>query len=110
MNARDKYDSAASMLAAEEGYGAIVRALRAAGAEVDVKTLDSVALLEAVEAGESDAVETVLAAEADAQNQDGETALIWAAKEGHTAVVKALLAAGAEVDALNEYSYTATRR
>lgn len=71
MNARDKY----------EGYGAIVRALRAAGSEVDVKTLDSVALLEAVEAGESDAVETVLAAEADAQNQGGETALIWAAKE-----------------------------
>ena len=61
---------------------------------MDVKTLDSVALLEAVEAGDADAVEALLAAGADAQNQGGETALLWAAKEGHTAAVKALLAAG----------------
>ena len=37
--------------------------------------------------------------------QDGYTALIWASARGHTNVVQALLAAGANTDAVNYVSY-----
>ena len=57
-------------------------------------------LLIASEAGDFEKVKTLLSAgaERDIMAFEDTTALIWAAREGHTQVVKALLAAGVDVN------------
>jgi ankyrin repeat protein/biotin operon repressor len=41
------------------------------------------------------------------ESRKGQTALMWAASEGHSAVVQALIAAGADVKAVSKTGYTA---
>ena len=85
-------------VAAEQGHAAILRRLLDAGA--DVKTTDAsgdTLLMAAVRAGNADAVDVLL--ERGAPVNAGEhTALMWAARRNDTAIMKRLLAHGAEVD------------
>lgn len=86
-------------VAAELGNAAILRRLLDAGA--DVKTADAsgdTLLMAAVRAGNADAVDLLL--ERGAPVNAGEhTALMWAARRNDTAIMKRLLARGAEADA-----------
>jgi len=85
-------------VAAEQGHAAILRRLLDAGA--DVKTTDAsgdTLLMAAVRDGNADAVDVLL--ERGAPVNAGEhTALMWAARRNDTAIMKRLLAHGAEVD------------
>ncbi len=69
----------------------------------------SAGLIEAVKAGDIDAVRGLLAAGADVNSRDGEgsTLLMLAAHAGNLAMVSALLEAGAEVNASDERGWTA---
>lgn len=66
-------------------------------------------LLDAAEAGDSAALEGVLASGADADAADpfGRTALMLAAAGGHDDVIRSLLAAGADVHARSQTGWTA---
>jgi ankyrin len=89
-------------VAAELGNAAILRRLLDAGA--DVKTADGsgdTLLMAAVRAGNADAVDLLLergAAVNAGDPQLGHTALMWAARRNDTAIMKRLLARGAEVE------------
>jgi ankyrin repeat protein len=90
-------------VAAENGNAAILRRLLDAGA--DVKTADAsgdTLLMAAVRAGNADAVDLLLergAAVNAGDPQVGHTALMWATRRNDTAIMKRLLARGAEADA-----------
>ena len=90
-------------LAAESGNAAILKRLLDAGA--DVKSADAsgdTLLMAAVRAGNADAVDLLLergAAVNAGDPQFGHTALMWAARRNDTAIMKRLLARGAEADA-----------
>ena len=59
--------------------------------------------------GKVDAVKLLLAAERDVHAKEakrGQTALMWAAAEGHVEVVEALIAAGADFRARLDSGYT----
>ena len=90
-------------LAAESGNAAILRRLLDAGA--DVKSVDAsgdTLLMAAVRAGSADAVDLLLergAAVNAGDPQFGHTALMWAARRNDTAIMKRILARGAEPDA-----------
>ena len=64
------------------------------------------ALLIAAKAGREDLVELLadFKADLDAGNAEGMTALHWASREGHLAVVQVLLKVGADVEAKNQVS------
>jgi ankyrin repeat protein len=90
-------------IAASGGSAAMVRRLIAAGADVNAANATNVTPLMA--AARSGSVETVAAlldrgARADEhETVRGQTALMWAAAHGHTAIVRALVAHGADVRA-----------
>ncbi len=69
---------------------------------------DETALMIAARRGEIEAVQALLAADADkdAREKDGSTALIIAIRWGETEAVQALLAAGADQNACEEGDYT----
>ena len=97
-------------LAAEGGFVETVRALLAAGAEVDhVDTEGETALDGAACHGKVDAMRALLAAGAEVDHVDnlGSTALDGAANNGEVGAIRALLAAGAEVDHANIHGWTA---
>ncbi len=86
--------------AASEGHAGVIRAVLAAGAEVDVQVREAyegmvTPLVMAAEGGHLDAVKALLAAGANVRHRSrsGKTALTSAAAEGHTAVVSVLIAA-----------------
>jgi uncharacterized protein len=90
-------------LAAESGNAAILQRLLDAGA--DVKTVDAsgdTLLMAAVRAGNADAVDLLLERGVPVNAGDpqfGHTALMWAARRNDTAIMKRMLARGAEPDA-----------
>ena len=90
-------------MAAEMGNAAILRRLLDAGA--DIKTTDAsgdTLLMAAVRAGNADAADLLLERGAPVNAGDpqlGHTALMWAARRNDTAIMKRLLARGAEPDA-----------
>ena len=97
-------------LAAEGGFVETVRALVAAGAEVDhVNNLGETALDGAACHGKVDAMRALLAAGAEVDHVDnlGSTALDGAANNGEVGAIRALLAAGAEVDHADNKGETA---
>ena len=97
-------------LAAEGGFVETVRALLAAGAEVDhADNAGETALDGAACHGKVDAMRALLAAGAEVDHVDkfGWTALYGAATDGKVVAIGALLAAGAEVDHVNNRGETA---
>jgi ankyrin repeat protein len=99
------------MDAARTGNAEAVKALLAAGADVNARGEYGFTALMAAAKCYTEAVKALLAAGADvnAKDADGNTALMAAAKKGRTPpeTVKALLAAGADINAKNNKGETA---
>ena len=99
-------------LASAGGHDAVVEALLAAGADPNrVSPEGETPLMAAARTGVVDSVEALLrhgaAVGVDArEGWRGQTALMWAAAEGHAAVVAPLAAAGADVDARSDGGFT----
>ena len=99
-------------LASAGGHDAVIEALLAAGADANwASPQGETPLMAAARTGVVDSVETLLrhgaAATVDArEGWRGQTALMWAAAEGHAAVVAPLVAAGADVDARSDGGFT----
>ena len=99
-------------LASAGGHDAVVAALLAAGADANRASPEGeTPLMAAARTGVVDSVEALLrhgaAAGVDArEGWRGQTALMWAAAEGHAAVVAPLAAAGADVDARSGGRFT----
>ena len=124
VDATDKDGWTALMFAAQNGHAAVAQVLLDKGAAVDVvsKLLGDTALILAAQNGHEAVAALLLdkGAVVDAATKDGATArrgsristtacpggeygwtaLMWAAQEGHEAVVKLLLDKGAAVDAV----------
>jgi ankyrin repeat protein len=90
-------------LAAMNGGAAVVGALLEGGADANtVTTAGEPVLLTAARTGDLATVQTLLKRGAQVNTKEqwfGETAMMWAAAENHADVVKALAAAGGEVNA-----------
>lgn len=106
INAADENGAKPLAIAAELGKVEIVKALREAGARMDVD-LDGPSAARALRAAALEGQETQAAAwiaagaDLNVTNKNGATALMIAAQRGHANVVKVLTGAGARVDALN---------
>ena len=87
--------------------GAVVLALATAGGAAAARAADT-PLIDAVKAGDVDAVRSLLAdgVAVGTAEVDGTMALHWAAHHDHHDIVEALLEAGAAVDATNRYGVT----
>ena len=99
-------------LAASRGHAAVVHTLLAAGADPTLASpLGETPLMVAARTGVVDSVRALLlhgaGADVDArEGWRGQTALMWAAAEGHAAVVAPLATAGADVDARSDGGFT----
>ena len=99
-------------LASAGGHGAVVETLLEAGADATRASPEGeTPLMAAARTGVVDSVEALLrhgaAADVDArEGWRGQTALMWAAAEGHAAVVAPLVVAGADVDARSDGGFT----
>ncbi len=110
VNALDNDGLAPLHWAAMHGHKAAVKALLAAGADVNAKDvyLRKTPLYDAAGRGHLPVVQYLLAAgaEVNAQTWLGETPLHDAAENGHLPVVECLLAAGADPNAQTQYGHT----
>ncbi len=99
-------------LASARGHAAIVETLLEAGADANRPSPHGeTPLMVAARTGVVDSVTALLRRGADAvvdarEGWRGQTALMWAAAEGHAAVVAPLIAAGADVDAHSDGGFT----
>jgi formylglycine-generating enzyme required for sulfatase activity len=86
-------------IAAADGHVAIVDMLLDAGAKIEGATSLSPLRL-AADKGQSEVVRLLLrrGAKVDVADSDGWTALMWASRGGHLAIVEALLASGADIN------------
>ncbi len=102
------------MDAALQGNADRIKALIAAGADVNAKNGRSMTALMWAAYNNKDDVDCCRAliavhAEVNAQDNSGRTALMIAAGRGNAECVKALIAAGADVNAKTSYNYTALK-
>ena len=104
VNVRNNYGVSPLALAAKHGNVRIIEQLMKAGADPNDKThfvnADETPLMHAARAGRIDAVNMLLLAGAQVnarESWNGQSALHWAAAEGHGAVVEALIAGGADI-------------
>ena len=99
-------------LASARGHAAVVETLLEAGADANLPSPHGeTPLMVAARSGAVDSVTALLRHGADAgvdaqEGWRGQTALMWAAAEGHAAVVAPLMAAGADVDARSDGGFT----
>ena len=99
-------------LASARGHAAVVAALLDAGADPNrASPQGETPLMAAARTGVVDSVTALLRHGAGAgvdarEGWRGQTALMWAAAEGHAAVVAPLVAAGADVDARSDGGFT----
>ena len=104
VNVRNKYGVSPLALAAKHGNTAIIDQLMKAGADPNDKinyvNADETPLMHAARAGRAEAVQMMILAGAKVnarESWNGQTALHWAAAEGHGAVVEALIEGGADI-------------
>ena len=113
VNQTDNYGMTPLKVAASKSNDAAVRLLLSAGADARVRTgiFYSTALHEAARWGTLRTVQLLLAAGADvnAEDEGGETPLMYAALGNSPAVVEALLAAGADVNVRTPLGDTALK-
>ena len=104
VNVRNTYGVSPLAIAAKHGNAAIIGQLMKAGADPNDKlhyiNADETPLMHAARSGKVDAVNLLLVSGAQVnarESWNGQTALHWAAAEGHSAVVEALVAGGADI-------------
>jgi uncharacterized protein len=104
VNVKNNYGVSPFALAAKSGNVDIIGQLMKAGADPNDKlnyiNADETPLMHAARAGSVDAVRMLLIAGAQVnarENWNGQTALHWAAAEGHGAVVEALIEGGVDI-------------
>ena len=111
VNAADHYDVTPLSLACTNASPAMVETLVEAGANPNAaRATGETILMTCARGGVVDAVNPLLARGVDLNAKEashGQTALMWAAWEGHTQVVGALIEHGADVDARTTTGYTA---
>lgn len=104
VDGKDQFDTTALIRAAGKGNVAGIRALLEAGADVNTKSRsgDGTALISAARHGQNQAINTLIAAHADVNEADpmGTTALHIAADKDNVEGIRALLEAGADVNAI----------
>ena len=100
IEAANRYGVTPLSLACTNGNGAMIRLFLEAGADPDSALRGGeTALMTAARTGKLAAVKALLAHGADPNSKEAyrkQTALIWAAAEGHTEVVRTLIQAGAD--------------
>jgi ankyrin repeat protein len=98
-------------MACLNGNATLVELLLKAGADVNTVTANNeTVLMIAARTGVAAAVKTLLSHRADPNAREdhrGQSALMWAATEGHVEVVRALIEAGADVTARSKQGWTA---
>lgn len=104
VNVRNTYGVSPLAIAARHGNAAIIEQLMKAGADpndtLHYINADETPLMHAARSGKVDAVNLLLVSGAQVnarESWNGQTALHWAAAEGHGAVVEALIAGGADI-------------
>ena len=104
VNVRNNYGVSPLALAAKHGNTAIIDQLMKAGADPNDKinyvNADETPLMHAARAGRVEAVQMMILAGAKVnarESWNGQSALHWAAAEGHGAVVEALIEGGADI-------------
>lgn len=99
-NAANRYGVTPLVVAAQTGNSALVKRLLSAGAKVDVPIPGGeTALMSASRTGSLEAVQALLKAGANPNAKEeakGQSAIVWAASEGHADVVAALIEAKAD--------------
>jgi ankyrin repeat protein len=109
-NAQDDQGVTPLLLACENGSPAVVEKLLARGADPNLTQFNGVSpLMMAARGGKLAVVQPLLArgAKVDATiDATGQTALMWATAERHWPIMRALIAAGAEVNARSKIGFT----
>jgi len=101
-NSPNRFGATAFGLASAKGFAPVMELLLQAGEDAKAIVGGEPVLMMAARSGSVDAVKLLLAGGADPNVQEptrNQTALMWASSEGHTAVVKTLTEAGADVKA-----------
>lgn len=108
--AANRYGATPLFVACQNGNAALIERLVKAGADAKSATPDGeTMLMTAARTGKVEAVKLLLANGADPRAVEGwrgQTALMWAAAENHTAVVQTLIEAGADVNARSNGGFT----
>lgn len=109
INARDGYGMTALMWAVGRGYSEIAELLLRYGADIEARNdLLSVVSIEKLETGNGDYWNLIdQMGQHEARKHHGWTALVWAARNGHTDLVTLLLDQGANINAITKDGFTA---
>jgi uncharacterized protein len=106
VNVKNKYGVTPLALAADQGSASVLNLLLKAGAKpndpINFVNADETPLMHAARSAKIDAVTTLVRAGADVNAKEtwsGQTALMWAAAEGDSAMVSGLLELGADLKA-----------
>ena len=110
VKAANRYGVTPLWLAAMSGNAASIEFLLKAGADANTTNADGeTVLMTAARTGKVDAVNVLLRYGANVNAKEGwhqQTAVMWAAAEGHPAVIRSLVEAGADIRARSEGGFT----
>ena len=110
VNARNDYGATPLWLACTNGNAAMVEKLLAARANPNTATASGeTALMRCARTGSAVAVKSLLARKADVNakdNEQGQTALMWAVAQKHSAAAQALIDGGADIRARTKGGFT----
>jgi ankyrin repeat protein len=110
VNAKNDYGATPLWLACTNGNAAMVEKLLAAGADPTTPgTSGATPLMQCARTGNADAVKSLLQRKADVnakENEQGQTALMWAVSQKHPTVTQTLISSGADIHAHSKGGFT----